>query len=81
MRGICPGNGDPPGADLPLTCSMNKEDIWAACVPTPIVGRVTNEIRDHFQAVQPGRFVPGWNTYSPQRAPVTITAEGTNNSI
>ena len=78
VRGICPGNGDPPGTDLWLTYSMNKEDIWVACVPTPIVGRVTNEIRDDFQSVQPGRFVPGWNTYSPQWAPVSITAEGTN---
>jgi hypothetical protein len=78
VRGICPGNGDPPGKDLWLTYSMNKEDIWVACVPTPIVGQVTNEIRDDFQGVQPGRFVPGWNTYSPQWAPVTIAAEGTN---
>lgn len=78
VRGICPGNGDPPGKDLWLTYSMNKEDIWVACVPTPIVGRVTNEIRDDFQNVPPGRFIPGWNTYSPQWAPVAISAEGTN---
>ena len=57
---------------------MNKEDIWVACVPTPIVGRVTTDIRDDFQSVPPGHFVPGWNTYSPQWAPVAITAEGTN---
>jgi len=78
VRGICPGNGDPPGTDLWLTYSMNKEDIWVACVPTPIVGQVTNEVRDDFQGVPPGRFVPGWNTYCPQWAPVAITAEGTN---
>jgi hypothetical protein len=78
VRGICPGNGDPPGKDLWLTYSMNKEDIWVACVPTPIVGRVTNEIRDDFQNVPPGRLIPGWNTYSPQWAPVAISAEGTN---
>ena len=78
VRGICPGNGDPPGTDLWLTYSMNKEDIWVACVPTPIVGQVTTDIRDDFQGVTPGHFVPGWNTYSPQWAPVAITAEGTN---
>jgi hypothetical protein len=78
VRGVCPGNGDPPGTDLWLTYSMNKEDIWMACVPTPIVGRVTNDVRDDFQSVPPGHHVPGWNTYSPQWAPVSITAEGTN---
>ena len=78
VRGICPGNGDPPGTDLWLTYSMNKEDIWVACVPTPISGCVTNEIREDFQSVPAGRFVPGWNTYSPQWAPLSITAEGTN---
>jgi hypothetical protein len=78
VRGICPGNGDPPGTDLWLTYSMNKEDIWVACVPTPIVGEVTQAVHDDFQSDRPGHFVPGWNTYSPQWAPVAITAEGTN---
>jgi len=78
VRGICPGNGDPPGKDLWLTYSMNKEDIWVACVPTPIVGRVTKKVCDDFQNSQPGHLVPGWNTYSPQWAPVTITTEGAN---
>ena len=57
---------------------MNKEDIWVACVPTPIVGEVTKEVHDDFQSCQPGFFVPGWNTYSPQWAPVTIVVEGPN---
>jgi hypothetical protein len=78
VRGISPGNGDPPGTDLWLTYSMNKEDIWVASVPTPIVGLVTQDVQDDFQAQQPGRRVPGWNTYSPQWAPVTIAAEGTD---
>ena len=78
VRGISPGNGDPPGTDLWLTYSMNKEDIWVACVPTPIVGEVTKEVHDDFQSCQPGFFVPGWNTYSPQWAPVTIVVEGPN---
>ena len=81
VRGICPGNGDPPGTDLWLTYSMNKEDIWVARVPTPIQGQVTSDVRDDFQNAPPGRFVPGWNTYSPQWAPVAIVAEGTNHFL
>lgn len=81
VRGISPGNGDPPGTDLWLTYSMNKEDIWVASVPTPIVGQVTNDVHDDFQSHAPGRRVEGWNTYSPQWAPVTIVAEGTNRFV
>ena len=81
VRGISPGNGDPPGTDLWLTYSMNKEDIWVASVPTPIVGQVTNDVQDDFQAQSPGRRVAGWNTYSPQWAPVAIVAEGTNRFV
>ncbi|HNQ90088.1 MAG TPA: hypothetical protein PKM73_15840 [Verrucomicrobiota bacterium] len=81
VRGITPGNGDPPGTDLWLTYSMNKEDIWVASVPTPIVGQVTNDVRDDFQAQSPGRRVEGWNTYSPQWAPVAVVAEGTNRFV
>ena len=81
VRGISPGNGDPPGTDLWLTYSMNKEDIWVASVPTPIVGQVTNDVQDDFQAQSPGRRVEGWNTYSPQWAPVAIVEEGTNRFV
>ena len=81
VRGISPSNGDPPGTDLWLTYSMNKEDIWVACVPTPIMGQVTNDVHDNFQGQPPGRRVEGWNTYSPQWAPVAIVAEGTNRFV
>ena len=81
VRGISPSNGDPPGTDLWLTYSMNKEDIWVACVPTPIMGQVTNDVHDNFQGQPPGRLVEGWNTYSPQWAPVAIAAEGTNRFV
>jgi len=78
VRGISPGNGDPPGTDLWLTYSMSKEDIWVACVPMPIHGRVTDDVHDDFQDHAPGRLVRGWNTYSPQWAPVAIAAESGN---
>ncbi len=81
VRGLTPGNGDPPGTDLWLTYSMNKEDIWVASVPTPIVGQVTNDVHDDFQSHALGRRVTSWNIYSPQWAPVAIAAEGTNRFV
>ncbi|HMP84669.1 MAG TPA: hypothetical protein PKA41_18400, partial [Verrucomicrobiota bacterium] len=35
MRGIAEGNGNPPGDELWLTYSVNKEDIWITRVPVP----------------------------------------------
>jgi len=81
VRGICPGNGDPPGSEMWLTYSMNKEDIWVASVPIPVVGQVTNDVFDDFQGQAAGRRVASWNTYSPQWAPVAIAAEGTNRFV
>jgi hypothetical protein len=57
---------------------MNKEDIWVAAVPLPVSGQVANNVSDDFQGQAPGRRVKGWNTYSPQWAPVMIAAEGSN---
>ncbi|MHC4642164.1 MAG: hypothetical protein ACYS32_11010 [Planctomycetota bacterium] len=78
VRGISPGNGNPPGTDLWLTYSMNKEDVWVACIPTPIRGQVEYDVNDNFQDHTPGKFVKGWNAYSPQWTPVMISSEGTN---
>jgi len=81
VRGISPGNGDPAGSDMWLVYSMNKEDIWVARVSTPITGTVTNEVYDDFQGLAPGSYVPGWNTYSAQWAPVLIGQEQNNRFI
>jgi len=81
VRGISPGNGNPPGTDLWLTYSMNKEDIWVARVPAPVVGHVTADVHDTFDSTVPGHFVPGWNTYSPLWAPVAITEEEGNGFV
>ncbi|MHC4062638.1 MAG: hypothetical protein ACYSR6_13705 [Planctomycetota bacterium] len=78
VRGISPGNGNPPGTDLWLTYSMNKEDIWVACVPTPITDQVKGDLTDDFQDHERGKYIKGWNTYSPQWAPVSISSEQSN---
>ena len=81
IRGISPGNGDPAGSDMWLAYSMNKEDIWVARVPTPITGTVTNDVYDDFQGLATGSYVPGWNTYSAQWAPVLLAQEQNNRFI
>jgi hypothetical protein len=72
-RGIAEGNGTPPNGDFWLTYSVNKEDIWASRVPTPIRTRVEGAVNDSFDNAAGG--VPAdWNLYCPQWAPVNVAA-------
>ncbi len=72
VRGITEGNGDPPGDDLWLTYSVNKEDIWVSRVPVPVRESVAEPVDDSFDEMPVGRTVTGWNIYSPSWAPVSV---------
>ncbi len=83
MRGIEEGNGNPPGSDMWLTYSMNKEDIWIARIPVPITYAVKGEVNDNFDQLKPEGVIPQWNLYSPKWAPVSVvkSPKRTGNSI
>jgi hypothetical protein len=72
VRGIEEGNGNPPGNDLWLSYSMNKEDIWVSRVPTPVRYAVKGNVNDGFDALDLNGDVSDWNVYAPQWAPVTV---------
>ncbi len=72
VRGIAPNNGDPPGDDLWLVYSVNKEDIWISRVPVPIRSRVETWVDDDFDVLVPGGPVDGWNVYAPRWAPAEV---------
>ncbi len=72
VRGIEEGNGNPPGQDMWLTYSMNKEDMWVSRVPTPVRYQVTGPVSDSFNKLQAGGSVTDWNIYAPKWAPVTL---------
>jgi hypothetical protein len=74
MRGIVPGNGNPPGNDMWLTYSMNKEDLWVSRIPTPIKYQVKGPVNDNFDKLELSGAVPDWNIYAPQWAPVSVIA-------
>ncbi|QKZ12138.1 hypothetical protein [Spirosoma sp. KUDC1026] len=74
MRGIVEGNGNPPGTDMWMTYSMNKEDMWVARIPTPVRYAVTGPVRDDFDKLTPDGIVPDWNIYAPKWAPVTLVS-------
>lgn len=72
VRGIIEGNGNPPGDDLWVVYSVNKEDIWISRIPVPITREVEGSVKDNFNEMEAGGIVSGWNIYSPQWCPVKI---------
>jgi hypothetical protein len=74
-RGIIEGNGNPPGEDMWVSYSVNKEDIWIARVNTPISGTVTDPVDQDFEAVKSVDDLKLWNVYLPKWAEINIEKE------
>ena len=72
VRGIIEGNGNPPGDDLWVVYSVNKEDIWISRIPVPAERTVEGPVKDNFNERETGGVVKGWNIYSPLWCPVKI---------
>ncbi|MDI9868974.1 hypothetical protein [Flectobacillus roseus] len=72
MRGIEEGNGNPPGNDMWLTYTVNKEDVWVSRTPVPIQYAVKGIVSDNFDALTIEGAVPNWNIYAPKWAPIEV---------
>ncbi|MCA9450747.1 MAG: hypothetical protein KC931_26735, partial [Candidatus Omnitrophica bacterium] len=75
VRGIVEGNGNPPGEDLWLTYSMNKEDMWVSRVPLPVRYRWDGKVEDSFDSLETEGTVANWNLYDPLWAPVGVAGD------
>jgi hypothetical protein len=79
VRGIVEGNGQPSGDDAWITYSVNKEDLWVARIPIPVLELEQEPVRDNFRQMPVGAYVNKWNIYSPIWSPVRIeSADGGN---
>ena len=78
VRGIEEGNGLPPGNRFWVTYSMNKEDIWVASIPTPVVDTVMKDVDDDWDRMPVGQELDQWNIYSPlwANANISTNADG-----
>lgn len=72
VRGIMPGNGNPPGNYMWNTYSVNKEDIWVSRTLVPITGIVDQHVNQNFDDVNSVDELELWNLYVPKWAPVNI---------
>ena len=78
LRGVAEWAGDAASLDqnsIWVIYSVNKEDIWVSRIPVPIVAETRKGVDDTFDDVPIGPRVPGWNTYSPIWAPVSVAAD------
>lgn len=72
VRGIQEGDGTPPGGDMWVTYSMNKEDMWVSKIPIPVRDKVTEDVNDVFWDMKDGEELKNWNIYSPLWCKVEI---------
>ena len=72
FRGIVEGNGDPPGKDMWIVYSVNKEDMWLARIDVPVRGIVEENVDQDFQDITTISDLKNWNVYIPRWAPITI---------
>tara|TARA_R110001583_G_scaffold195374_1_gene372375 strand:+ start:19684 stop:21666 length:1983 start_codon:yes stop_codon:yes gene_type:complete len=78
FRGIVEGNGNPPGNELWVTYSVNKEDIWLSSIDVPIKGHVSENVNQNFEGLKSIQDLKLWSLYVPQWAPLSIV-ENPNN--
>ena len=78
IRGILPGNGNPPGNKAYIVYSMNKEDMWISHVRVPVSGTVDSYIKQDFNKTETEADLDLWNLYMPKWAPVSVVSENGN---
>jgi len=81
VRGIQEGDGDPGDGNIWVTYSMNKEDIWLAAIPTPVISRVTEPVNEVFLAMKTGTELRYWNLFSPLWASAQIETIGAEKAL
>ena len=78
FRGIIEGNGNPPGDELWVTYSVNKEDIWLSRINVPIKAKVNENVNQNFENLKSIQDLKLWNLYVPKWAALNLI-ENPNN--
>jgi len=74
-------DGAPPGGNMWVTYSMNKEDIWVSKIPIPVRDRITADVNDNFAAAKNLDDLQEWNIYSPTWCRVELKAINNEKSL
>jgi len=71
-RCIVEGNGNPPGDDMWITYSMNKEDMWVSRIQLPVRYQASKDVNDDFNEMETNGDVIDWNIYAPLWASIGV---------
>ena len=77
VRGITEGI-ELPDENLWVTYSVNKEDIWAAMIPVPVIGTENHEVDEDFQEKDSLKY---WNLYCPKWARAELKSDENNSFL
>jgi hypothetical protein len=72
VRGIQEMDGTPPGGNMWVTYSMNKEDMWVSKIPVPVRDKATGHVTDAFSSMNDNDELKEWNIFSPLWCRVNI---------
>lgn len=75
VRGITPGNGNPPGDHMWNTYSVNKEDLWVSRTRIPLSGTAESHLNEDFEGVETLADLQTWNLYILQWAPLSLVSD------
>ncbi|MEO6733737.1 MAG: six-hairpin glycosidase [Ferruginibacter sp.] len=81
VRGIQEMDGTPPGGNMWVTYSMNKEDIWVSSIPIPVRDKAVEQVNDEFAKMKNAEELANWNIYSPMWCPVAIERSANGSKI
>jgi hypothetical protein len=81
VRGIQEMDGTPPGGNMWVTYSMNKEDMWVSKVPVPVIDKAAADVNDLFAEMKDGEELKWWNIYSPLLCKIAIDKNGNSKSL
>jgi hypothetical protein len=81
VRGIQEMNGTPPGGNMWVTYSMNKEDMWVSKIPVPVQNKVAYDVHDLFSEMKKGQELNWWNIYSPLLCKIQVVGTDNDRSL
>lgn len=81
VRGIQEMDGMPPNADMWVTYSMNKEDMWVSKIPVHVEDKIRYDISDWIEKMEESKILKEWNIYSPLWCRVNVEKYKDKNAI
>jgi hypothetical protein len=80
FRGISEGSAQPPGGDLWIAYSVNKEDIWVLRARVPLSATETTPLdADEIEAASSLADLASWNFHLPRWAPIRLVIDPATN--